>query len=240
MRRTCGGDARALRRSGRLNYLASLTSLLLSGAALLVALRQGGHGGAQPAALAAAAAAREKHVDSPAPEGELHIPGLAIYQGQIVDAAVGSRELEDGAVTAPKLAAGAVTLASLGADVASSLARAVGAGVTGSIVAGEVRAGGCEVSSGVDFTAEKVEGGAHGDVCTLNFVPPLARVPVVVVTATSYGKCYSRDVTPSAATIKCQTDLLSSAPSDAFLGFTFVAAEPGLGVAPSPPPPSAE
>ena len=63
---------------------------------------------------------------------------------------------------------------------------------------------------------------------------------VVVVTATSYGKCYSRDVTPSAATIKCQTDLLSSAPSDAFLGFTFVAAEPGLGVAPSPPPPSAE
>ena len=52
---------------------------------------------------------------------------------------------------------------------------------------------------------------------------PLDRVPVVVVTATSYGKCYSRDVTPSAATIKCQTDLLSSAPSDAFLGFTFVA-----------------
>ena len=51
----------------------------------------------------------------------------------------------------------------------------------------------------------------------------LDRVPVVVVTATSYGKCYSRDVTPSAATIKCQTDLLSSAPSDAFLGFTFVA-----------------
>ena len=76
--------------------------------------------------------------------------------------------------------------------------------------------------------------------CTLNFVPPLDRVPVVVVTATSYGKCYSRDVTPSAATIKCQTDLLSSAPSDAFLGFTFVAAEPGLGVAPSPPPPLAE
>ena len=74
-------------------------ALLLSGAALLVALRQGGHGGAQPAALAAAAAAREKHVDSPAPEGEIHIPGLAIYQGQIVDAAVGSRELEDGAVT---------------------------------------------------------------------------------------------------------------------------------------------
>ena len=153
---------RALRRSVRLNNLASLSSLLLSGAALLVALRQGGHGGAQPAALAAAAAAREKHVDSPAPEGEIHIPGLAIYQGQIVDAAVGSRELEDGAVTAPKLAAGAVTLASLGADVTSSLARAVGAGVTGSIVAGEVRAGGCEVSSGVDFTAEKVEGGAHG------------------------------------------------------------------------------
>ena len=234
------GDARALRRSVRFNNLASLTSVLLSGAALLVALRQGGHGGAQPAALAAAAAAREKHVDSPAPEGEIHIPGLAIYQGQIVDAAVGSRELEDGAVTAPKLAAGAVTLASLGADVTSSLARAVGAGVTGSIVAGEVRAGGCEVSSGVDFTAEKVEGGAHGDVCTLRFVPPLDRVPVVVVTATSYGKCYSRDVTPSAATIKCQTDLLSSAPSDAFLGFTFVAAEPGLGVAPSPPPPSAE
>ena len=42
------GDARALRRSVRLNNLASLTSVLLSGAALLVALRQGGHGGAQP------------------------------------------------------------------------------------------------------------------------------------------------------------------------------------------------
>ena len=35
------GDARALRRSVRLNNLASLTSVLLSGAALLVALRQG-------------------------------------------------------------------------------------------------------------------------------------------------------------------------------------------------------
>ena len=123
----------------------------------------------------------------------------------------------------------AAILAMLGASALSVICVAAG------LVAGEVRAGACEVSSGSDFTAETVWGGAHGDVCTLRFEPPLETVPVVVVTATSYGKCYSRDVTPSAATIKCQTDLLSSAPSDAFLGFTFVAAEPGLGVAPSPP-----
>ena len=182
---------RALRRSVRLNNLASLSSLLLSGAALLVALRQGSSSGAQPAAAAPAALARE----APAPREELTLH---------VEAEERDR------------------LEHLG------------------LVAGEVRAGACEVSSGSDFTAETVWGGAHGDVCTLRFEPPLETVPVVVVTATSYGKCYSRDVTPSAATIKCQTDLLSSAPSDAFLGFTFVAAEPGLGVAPSPPPPSAE
>ena len=40
------------------------------------------------------------------------------------------------------------------------------------LVAGEVRAGACEVSSGADFTAETVWGGAHGDVCTLRFEPP--------------------------------------------------------------------
>ena len=46
------GDARALRRSVRLNNLASLTSVLLSGAALLVALRQASvsrvRGGSEP------------------------------------------------------------------------------------------------------------------------------------------------------------------------------------------------
>ena len=166
-------DARAHRRSARLNTLASLTSLLLSGAALLVALRQGGSSG-MPAAAAPAALARE----APAPHEELTLH---------VEAEERDR------------------LEHLG------------------LVAGEVRAGACEVSSGADFTAETVWGGAHGDVCTLRFEPPLETVPVVVVTATSYGKCYSRDVTPSAATIKCQTDLLSSAPNDAFLGFTFVA-----------------
>ena len=182
-------DARAHRRSARLNTLASFSSLLLSGAALLVALRQGG----SSAAPAAAPAALAREAPAPREELTLHVEA----------------EERD-------------RLEHLG------------------LVAGEVRAGACEVSSGADFTAETVWGGAHGDVCTLRFEPPLETVPVVVVSATSYGKCYSRDVTPSAATIKCQTDLLSSAPNDAFLGFTFVAAEPGLGVAPSPPPPSAE
>ncbi len=166
-------DARAHRRSARLNTLASFGSLLISGAALLVALRQGGSSG-EPAAAAPAALARE----APAPREELTLH---------VEAEERDR------------------LEHLG------------------LVAGEVRAGACEVSSGADFTAETVWGGAHGDVCTLRFEPPLETVPVVVVSATSYGKCYSRDVTPSAATIKCQTDLLSSAPNDAFLGFTFVA-----------------
>ena len=167
-------DARAHRRSARLNTLASFTSLFLSGAALLVALRQGGSSNAQPAAAAPAALARE----APAPREELTLH---------VEAEERDR------------------LEHLG------------------LVAGEVRAGACEVSSGSDFTAETVWGGAHGDVCTLRFEPPLETVPVVVVSATSYGKCYSRDVTSSEATIKCQTDLLSSAPNDAFLGFTFVA-----------------
>ena len=164
-------DARAQRRSARLNTLASFSSLFLSGAALLVALRQGG----SSAAPAAAPAALAREAPAPREELTLHVEA----------------EERD-------------RLEHLG------------------LVAGEVRAGACEVSSGSDFTAETVWGGAHGDVCTLRFEPPLETVPVVV-TATSYGKCYSRDVTPSEATIKCQTDLLSSAPNDAFLGFTFVA-----------------
>jgi len=187
-----------------LPLLLSLTALLTSGAALLVAT--GGRGGGVQ---------RESEPLKRMLPGKdyVQLEQLAIYRSNIVDGAVGTLELQDGAVTGSKLARGAVTMDSISQDALASLA-------TGSIIAGEVDESG-EVVRGSGFRATRSSSGEY----TLAFQPVLAAVPVVVVSAQSYGACYvpSQHVSATEVRVKCMSELLTSSPVPTSTRFSFIA-----------------